>query len=686
MRKSKSQEEASSPIADDDAAAPWWKNTRFRLAAYAVGLTFVCIAVFQAVKDDRVYLGGDNADYYILAESLASGQGYRYIASPDAPLHNHFPPGYPALLALCMKVGITEHASLAHLNGFFLWAALMCLLAVFASWSGSPEIAGTAIALCIMNGHLLEFSTILMSEVPYLLFFSIALLCHLGALRADASGSTTRWWLVGLVCASVSMVYMRSAGLITVFAMAAHMAWRKHRAWAFTLAVTVIVSQIPWQVRSAGIGPNPYGEQLMQVNPYHPEMGRMTASSWAHRIGENMVRYALREIPNSVFPWTTRKLDTALQPTEEWPWMVLCLPLLFAGWWFLRRDRSLIGAILLCSFGVLMLWPPVWAGPRFMLALVPVVVFLVLNGARALLELTVKRVHLPLPVAWATLVVAVCPVLAHSDAHVLLEGDQLTSQTVGELSKQRVVKTDAGKRICYTLCVKGLAADKRNDYARGYREYLDLAEWSAKNLVPAEGKEVVVCCRKPGLFHLLSHHRVTGFLKTGDPAVLIAGLKAKQVTHVVLDQMGFADVDRYLYTAVRHDPMKFPLVKKQISQNGEDETFLLGFRPELGYTGAWLNGMKHGRGELRTPDGGVFTGAWVNDTVHGEGIVRYPDGSWAQGNWYANKLNGPGRMALADGTVQEGIWKNNELVQPGRARSNDGSTPTSSPPPPARDK
>jgi hypothetical protein len=264
-----------------------------------------------------------------------------------------------------------------------------------------------------------------------------------------------------------------------------------------------------------------------------------------------------------------------------------------------------------------------------------------------------------------------------------LEGTQLTAKTAGELARQRTVKIDMGRRICYALCVRGLEADKRNDYAGGYQQYLALAEWAGRNLTAPSGTEVVVCCRKPGLFHLLSHHRVTGFLKTEDPAVLIADLKTNHVTHVVLDQIGFTDVDRYLGTAVRHDPMKFPLVKEVASQDRKGATLLLGFKPELGYTGVWLNGMKHGRGELRTPDGGVFTGIWVNDTVNGEGLVRYPDGSWAQGNWYANEMNGRGRMVLADGTVQEGLWKNNKLVEPGGTELNDGSTPTPVALPPA---
>ena len=42
----------------------------------------------------------DGAGYAVLGEALASGAGYREISEPGSPRHAHFPPGYPAALAL----------------------------------------------------------------------------------------------------------------------------------------------------------------------------------------------------------------------------------------------------------------------------------------------------------------------------------------------------------------------------------------------------------------------------------------------------------------------------------------------------------------------------------------------------------------------------------------------------------
>ena len=50
----------------------------------------------------------DGAGYATLGKALAEGRGYREINRPDAPPHAHFPPGYPAVLALIWKTVGTE--------------------------------------------------------------------------------------------------------------------------------------------------------------------------------------------------------------------------------------------------------------------------------------------------------------------------------------------------------------------------------------------------------------------------------------------------------------------------------------------------------------------------------------------------------------------------------------------------
>ena len=70
----------------------------------------------------------DGAGYAVLGESLATGQGYREIDRPGVPRHAHFPPGYPAALALLWRISGRSVAA-AH-----LFSAACTVAAVLLAW------------------------------------------------------------------------------------------------------------------------------------------------------------------------------------------------------------------------------------------------------------------------------------------------------------------------------------------------------------------------------------------------------------------------------------------------------------------------------------------------------------------------------------------------------------------------
>ena len=61
-------------------------------------LIFLGILYLTTLNKELCGLGGDNAQYIFLAESLFQGKGYRTINQPKEPIHNTYPPGYPLLL------------------------------------------------------------------------------------------------------------------------------------------------------------------------------------------------------------------------------------------------------------------------------------------------------------------------------------------------------------------------------------------------------------------------------------------------------------------------------------------------------------------------------------------------------------------------------------------------------------
>ena len=79
-----------------------WEASRQMVTSqrFLVMLISIC-ALFGLVRFDSIQVGTfyDDGRYIILAESIATGQGYRLINFPYAPAEEAFPPGWPLLLA-----------------------------------------------------------------------------------------------------------------------------------------------------------------------------------------------------------------------------------------------------------------------------------------------------------------------------------------------------------------------------------------------------------------------------------------------------------------------------------------------------------------------------------------------------------------------------------------------------------
>ena len=69
--------------ATEKAPATSWKTTVDKYAPYVYGaiLLLTFFNIYSKVFDEKVDLNGDNVSYYILGQSIATGQGYSNIFS-----------------------------------------------------------------------------------------------------------------------------------------------------------------------------------------------------------------------------------------------------------------------------------------------------------------------------------------------------------------------------------------------------------------------------------------------------------------------------------------------------------------------------------------------------------------------------------------------------------------------------
>ena len=76
----------------------------------------------------------------------------------------------------------------------------------------------------------------------------------------------------------------------------------------------------------------------------------------------------------------------------------------------------------------------------------------------------------------------------------------------------------------------------------------------------------------------------------------------------------------------------------------------------LTYEGGWMDGLYHGNGTLREPDGSRYVGEWEHGKRSGSGKQYWPDGTHHDGAWEVNQPQGPGSRRDVQGIVRTGGW------------------------------
>jgi hypothetical protein len=484
------------------------------------------LVCYLAIYDAKLDLGGDNAGYYILGQSLHSGQGYTDIHLPGAPSAKHFPPGYPAVLAVFMTIS-DSFDFLKWMNGLLFLGALLMLQRLFVRMTENALLAWTALGLTLLNAHLLRSSTILMSEIPFL-FFSVATLTCLVKWKDSETAFWKSPWFWAMLVLSSASYHIRTAGLALIAGIGLYLLFEKKWTAAVGYGVGFIGLALPWFLRGKALGGNPYLQQLIQVNPYRPEEGVLTASGWVDRIQTNGWRYLTQELPNGLFP----KLDVVYsqdEPTGFFLYGSLLLILVVFGTFKMPKLRMMWAGYLAASAAIFLLWPEVWFGVRFMQPLIPFLLLAATVGAWETLQWAQNRFKLP---SWV------------SSPYMLMAAGLI------QLSAVTKLRTESEAPV-----------------GTQYANYFNIGRYAGQNL-PADA---IVATYKPALFYLYAQRPCVRFPSIEDNDAFIAKLKEQGVTHVVVDQLGYSAIGRYVVPAIQKYPERFPL----ILQLPNPDTYLL---------------------------------------------------------------------------------------------------------------
>jgi hypothetical protein len=217
-----------------------------RLIPIAIAAIVLAVAV-STVTPWPVGAFEDDAIYTVLGKSLAEGHGYRLLNLPGAPNATHFPPGYPALLAVLWRAWPAfpdnlvlfkfANALLLALAAAGSYAFALRRLALTKAASAVTALAATlSVVILLLTGMVLS-EPLFLALLPPALF---------AAEKAVDTGRPRTALAAGLLLGVLALV--RTLGLFAIPGAVVLLVWRRRYAAAAALALGAALLVVPWQI------------------------------------------------------------------------------------------------------------------------------------------------------------------------------------------------------------------------------------------------------------------------------------------------------------------------------------------------------------------------------------------------------------------------------------------------------
>ena len=538
-RKRSGEKPHRQPKANTSSTPRWCETSKARCG---IPLFVIAASLVLGVWtfDSKLSLSGDNAEFIILARSLAQGEGLSYIHSPEPGPATKFPFGFPLLLAPLAWAFPDDWVPMKALV-LALFALGMGVLYQLARERVGVRPALAVVALSLMAGKsyltegaagkvhgpaLLHYAHQVMSEVPYLTFSLLALwLVDRGVRREGIRGNGC---LLGGMACTIWACFIRTAGIALAAAVAAHLLLRRDFRRGLFFVGATFLCLFPWTLRNQAVGGGGiYLKQLFMVNPYYPEQGWLDLPGFLERFIGHSDRY-LRGWMEILVP-SFSGTDTILHPA---PLLVLVLAAAVTVL-CLRRGELLLLLYAAFSMGMLLLW--FWPSDRFLVPILPVVLLL---GVWTVVQIQ----------------------------------DRLAAYGRAERYAGRLVVW--GCLVAWFIAHAGgairLADYADGDYPPNWQRYYEAGKWLEAN-APVEA---VVLCRKGSWMHVVSGRRTTGF-PYDEPAAVLAHMEREGVDYVVVESLGFRQTADYLGPAIGEYASRFRVAW----YNHAEATYVLQFLP-----------------------------------------------------------------------------------------------------------
>ena len=320
----------------------------------------------------------DDALYVILGKSLSLGQGYRYINLPGAPAATHYPPGYPALLALLWTASpkFPENIALFKLANALLLGVIALFTFKFAHQrlGATRSAAAFAAVASTVTIPALVLSTSVMSET---LFLALLLpLLRRAEQTVESPGLRNAMLLGG--CAAL-LFYFRAHALVLLPAIGAGYFVNRRRREALAALLVGAALLLPWiawvRAHDSAI-PAPLRGSYGSYGAWFAD--GLRADGFA------LIVSAARENLATIGAIVARSFSVARHGMLDALALIAVLVLCCAGAidWARRARVTLVFVALYLA--IVVTWP--FSPLRFVWGIWPLVVLMMVSGARLLIR------------------------------------------------------------------------------------------------------------------------------------------------------------------------------------------------------------------------------------------------------------------------------------------------------------
>ncbi|MGH7471905.1 MAG: ArnT family glycosyltransferase, partial [Longimicrobiales bacterium] len=223
-----------------------------------------------------------------------------------------------------------------------------------------PELAVGVALLMALSPGVLGLSHWELSDVPFWAFTSAALLAW-----ERLSPTNTRRLAVAIVLTMLAY-FTRSAGLPLLVAAGLWLSWKRRWRQLAIFALGAAPLLLLWWWRARTQGGVDYVQQFWWVNPYAPELGNIDAVGLVKRALANSKDYLTTHLP-VLLMGRAGKAGTVLAS--------LVIGLAVFGWIRRLRHAQVSELFLPLYLGLLLVWPAVWSGERFLVPALPLILF-----------------------------------------------------------------------------------------------------------------------------------------------------------------------------------------------------------------------------------------------------------------------------------------------------------------------